>query len=238
MPPKSATATLTRTTKESARFAIRDLSAGGARLVGDLRLFEGERVWVRIELDNPVELAADVVRTDPQRKVAEVAFRDVAADALAQIERSIAEMLARVREESRPTALIAHPAVDVSSALERDLARIAVASRVCATLAEIAWHLDDKSIRYVGVIVSGTFGDALGPALEQLEHKHGELRRVVLFGDQIDKIDHPSLGRVHAVLRTPWRFKGLARALDVPMTSVVTTYDQLVALKMPGSDDD
>jgi hypothetical protein len=56
---------------------------------------------------------------------------------------------------------------------------------------------------------------------------------VLLFGDQIKKLEHPAASRVHAVLRTPWHFKGLARALELPPDSVVTTYDQLVALQDP-----
>ena len=58
------------------------------------------------------------------------------------------------------------------------------------------------------------------------------MKRIVLWADQIEKIDHPAAGRVHGVLRTPWRFKGLARALDLSLDDVVTTYDQLVALKL------
>ncbi|HEY5927322.1 MAG TPA: PilZ domain-containing protein [Kofleriaceae bacterium] len=236
MEPRAATAVVTRSTKENARFAIRDLSAGGARLVGELLLFEGEKILLRIELAEPVELAAEVTRVDQQRKVAEVVFSGVAADALAQIERAMAEVLASVRDTSPPTVVIVHPAVDVSSALERDLAKIGVAARVCATLPDLEWQLADKSVRFVGVIISGAFGEAIGPALQHVEDNHRGLSRVILFGDQIKRFDHPAVGRVHAVLRTPWRFKGLARALEVPPDSVVTTYDQLVALKAQTED--
>jgi hypothetical protein len=226
-------ATVVRSTKESAAFAIRDLSPGGARLVGQLDVFEGERVQLQIELDEPLQINADVVHVDRQRKVVEVAFRGVADDALAQIERSIAEMIERVRASAPLTVLIVHPSLESSSALERDLARVGVAGRVCTTLSELADHLGDNATRFIGVIVAGSFGEALGPVLQQLEESRTDLRRVILFGDQIEKIDHPAARRVDAVLRTPWRFKGLARALDLPSEDVVTTYDQLVALQMP-----
>ena len=72
--------------------------------------------------------------------------------------------------------------------------------------------------------------------LQRVEELHPKLSRVILFGEQIQRFDHPAFGRVHAVLRTPWRFKGLARALDVPADSVVTTYQQLVALKADSDD--
>lgn len=227
-------ATVTRnTTHEGGPFAIRDLAPGGARLVGPLEVFEGERVQLQIELDEPLQLVADVVSVDRQRKVVEVAFRGVTGEALAAIERSIAEMLERVRASAPPTVLIAHPVVDISSALERDLARVGVAARVTPALSEVAELLADRTTRFVGVVFAGSFGEDLGPALQHLEETRGELRRVILFADQIDKIEHPAARRVDAVLRTPWRFKGLARALDLPSDSVVTTYDQLVALQMP-----
>ncbi|HEY5952516.1 MAG TPA: PilZ domain-containing protein [Kofleriaceae bacterium] len=226
------TATVVRSTKESGAFAIRDLSPGGARLVGPLDLFEGEKVQLSIALDEPIAVAAEVMHVDRQRKVIEVEFRGVSAEALARIEQSIAQMLDHVRAAAPATVLIVHPDVDVSSALERDLARVRVGARVVAALADVADQLADKATRYTGVIVAGQLGDAIGPVLQQLEDKFPELRRVILFGEQTEKLDHPAAGRVHAVLRTPWRFKGLARALELPPDDVVTTYDQLVALKM------
>ncbi|HEX5063715.1 MAG TPA: PilZ domain-containing protein [Kofleriaceae bacterium] len=225
------TATIVRPSRESGAFAVRDLSPGGARLVGPLDLFEGELVQLTLELDEPLTLGAEVSHVDRQRKVVEVAFRGVTEAALARIEHSIAEMLERV-QASAPTVLIVHPAVDVSSALERDLARVRVAARVCVKLDELFAVLGDKTVRFIGVIVAGSFGNALGPVLQELEEKRGDLRRVILFGDQIEKIEHPAANRVDAVLRTPWRFKGLARGLGVPAEDVVTTYDQLVALNM------
>ncbi len=229
-------ATVTRASKESSRFAIRDLSGGGARLVGDTRLFEGELVWIRFELDVPIEIAADVTKFDDQRKTADVTFRDVPPEAAAQIELAIAALISGVREAAPPTVLVLHPEVSVSSALERDLARIGVAARVLASAShdDLAWVLEDRAVKYIGVVISGASA-SLGPNLEYLENKQADLRRVVLYGDQITKHSHPAVGRVHAVLRTPWHFKGLSRALGVSMENVVTTYDQLVALKL---DDD
>lgn len=231
-PDSHVTATITRASREQGVFAVRDLSPAGARLVGHLDLFEGEQVLLSVALEPPLQIGAEVVHVDRQRKVVEVAFR-AAGDARAHIERSIAGLVERVRASAAPTVLIVHPSVEVSSALERDLARVAVAARVCASLGEIDGLLAEPSARYVGVIVAGALGDPVGPVLEWLEQTRPEVRRVILFGEQIDKIDHPAANRVDAVLRTPWRFRGLARALDLPSEDVVTTYDQLVALKLP-----
>jgi hypothetical protein len=211
--------TVVRSSKETGVFAVRDLAPGGARLVGELDVFEGERI--HLEFDG-MQVAADVTTVDRQRKVVEVVFRDVPAEALARIQAAIAEVLASV-QPAAPTVLIVHPDVTVSSALERDLAKVGVAARVVGTIEEA--RLDGIT----GAIVAGAFGEALGPFLEELEKAN--IKRIILFGDQIKKIEHPAAGRVDQVLRTPWRWKGLARALDLPSDDVVTTYDQLVALK-------
>jgi PilZ domain len=215
------------TTQESAECAVRDLSPEGARLVGELEIFEGEAVRLTIALAEPVQLDAEIVHVDRQRKVIEVSFRNVAPDVLAQIDRSIAVMLENVQGA---TVLVVHPSVEVSSALERDLARVGAAARVIASVDA----LDDalRGTRYIGVILAATLGAPVGAALQRLEEQHPQLKRILLWADQIEKLDHPAAGRVHAVLRTPWRFKGLARALDLSLDDVVTTYDQLVALKM------
>lgn len=228
MPP----VTLVRgTTKKAHELAIRDLSTERARLVGTIDVFEGERVYLTLALEAPVEIAADVTYVDRQRQVVEVAFKDVTPEALAQIERSIATLLDAAGRTQ--TVVVVHPTVETSSALERDLARVAVAARVCA---DIDRALDQVDASVTGVIVAGTFGEAAGALLEQLEKQHPTVRRVLLFGETLEKIAHPAARRVDAVLRTPWRFKGLARALDLRSEDVVTTYDQLVALQLPEKD--
>lgn len=222
-------ATLVRiTTAESAPFAIRDLSPAGARLVGELAVFEGERVQLRLALATPLVLTADVTHVDRQRKVVELAFREVDAAALAQIEASIADVLANASEQ---TILIVHPDLATSSALERDLARVGVGSHTAPTIEAMTAALAAQ--RFIGIVIAGSFGEAAGAALELVEKEHPAMKRVLLHGDQIAKIDHPAAGRVAAVLRTPWRFKGLARALEISLDEVKTTYDQLVALKPP-----
>ena len=117
--------------------------------------------------------------------------------------------------------MIVHPKPDVSGALERDLARIKVAACVCTNVAELDELLADRGVRYVAVVV----GIDHGPILQHVEDRHPDLRRVALYGEQIAKIDHPAAA-VPAVLRTPWHFKGLARALEVPADTVMTTYDR------------
>lgn len=221
-------ATLVRGTKERGVYAVRDLSRTGARLVGALDVFEREPVLLMIELAEPLTLTAEVMRVDRQRKVVEVEFRGVTAEALARIDESIAVML---KSTTSSTVLVVHPAVAMSSALERDLARVRVGARVLGTLQGVDAALAGGD--FIGIVVSGSLGEPVGPILELCETTYPQVRRVLLFDEQIAKLEHPATRRVDAVLRTPWRFKGLARALDLPSDDVVTTYDQLVALQMP-----
>lgn len=225
-------ATIVRTTKQRGDLAIRDLSLEGARLVGPLELFESERVSIELPFDEPLQVTAEVTHVDRQRKIVEVAFRGLSPHAQQRIAQSIAQMLERVRAAAPPMVLVVHPEVDVSSALERDLARVGVGARVVATLADLAALLDEPGVRYIGVVVAGSFGEQAGPVLEEIEDRFAQLRRVLLFGEKIEPIAHPAAARVHAVLRTPWHFRGLARALELPPDNVVTTYDQLKALSL------
>lgn len=225
-------ATIVRTTKQRGELAIRDLSVEGARLVGPLELFESERVSIELPFDEPLKLTAEVTHVDRQRKVIEVEFRGLSPQASARIEQSIEQMLARVRAAAPPMVLVIHPEVDVSSALERDLARVGVGARVIATPVGVADQLADPDVRFTAVVLAGSFGEQAGAVLQELEDRFAPLRRVLLFGEQIEPIAHPAAARVHAVLRTPWHFKGLARALELPPDNILTTYDQLKALNL------
>lgn len=216
----------------SAVFAIRDLSAGGARLVGQLRLAEQDRVEVLLQLEgHPLAIAAEVVRVDPQRAEVVVRFRAMHQLALDIIEKHVGAMIDRVRAASPPTVLVVHSVPDTSAALERDLARLGTATRVAATTLELIWHLQDRQVSYRAVIVAGDLdGDVRTDVLRHLEAHHPQLRCVLLFGARLDRVDHASAGRVHAVLRTPWRLRGLARALDLANEGVERTFDMLSAL--------
>lgn len=231
-PTDRVVATIVRTTKQRGELAIRDLSVEGARLVGPLELFESERVTIELPFEQPLQVTAEVTHVDRQRKVIEVEFRGLSAQASQRIEQSIAQMLARVRAAAPPTVLVVHPEVEVSSALERDLARVGVGARVIATPLGFADQLADSDVRFTAVVLAGSFGEQAGSVLQELEERFPQLRRVLLFGEKIEPIAHPAAARVHAVLRTPWHFKGLARALELPPDNILTTYDQLQALNL------
>jgi hypothetical protein len=206
---------------ERFELAIRDLSVRGVQLVGRATLVEGERVRVVLELPGgSIALAADVVRTDLQRSQAVLAFRDVPADALASIQRSIEALIASARGGGPAAVVVLHPPGDVRDALERDLARLGKPAHVCGTLVEALWALQAQGARCDAIVIGG---DAAGELLAHLADAAPDVRRVLLFGGQLESIDHAAASRVDAVLRTPWRIRALARAIgvDSPDTSMV-----------------
>ena len=221
----AGTAIVQRGPGERAEFAIRDLSAKGARLVGATRLVDGERVHVELEIDGAVvSLAAVVVRTDPQLSQAAIEFRDVPEAALDSIVRAIETMIARARDSSAPRVLVVHPDEDVRAALERDLARLSRGAMLAASL--------DEGRAAAGEYLAAIIADAYaGELLPEVAERHPRARRIVLFGDQLGSVDRTWSAQVDAILRTPVRIRALSRALGI------TTTDSSIAL-LPQTDDE
>jgi hypothetical protein len=48
-----------------------------------------------------------------------------------------------------------------------------------------------------------------------LRDRYPGVKRALLFGDQLESIDHEVSRGVDAVLRTPWRIRALARAIGI-----------------------
>lgn len=217
----ATTATVVARLGETSVFSIRDLSRGGARLVGDLRLAEGERVHVILELDHhPIRLNAEVIRVDRQRSEVAVAFRGASEVTSELIGRSVDAMLDAVRAATGPTVLVVHSSAEVSSALERDLVRLGLGARLGARPLEAIWQLEDEGVPYCGAILGGDLDPRTrADLLAHIEERHPDLRRVLVFGDRVESMEHACSARVHAVLRTPWQLRGLARSLGLGATS-------------------
>ena len=199
-------------------FAIRDVSASGARLVGTAQLSEGELVRATIQLDGvTISVIAQVIRVEPQRSQIALAFRDVSradSDALA---RAIASTIDRQRAASANTVIVMHSSADVCAALERDLSRLGRATRTCTTPLETIWALTEPT-RYSAMLVGADgSGNDIGAIVEHLTSHYPSIIRVLLFGERLPSTDHATSSRVHAVLRTPWRIRALARALAIDM---------------------
>jgi hypothetical protein len=200
---------------EPIEFGVRDLSAGGGRLVGHVRLKEFEHIRLNLELDGAiVSLSAEVVRADPQNMQVAVTFRDVPPATAELIERSLAAFLESVRTTLPPTVLVHQVAPAVYSSLERDLAQLGRRAKSCATRLEVIWALNEPTARCEAIVICAD-ADARPELLQALAEDHPHVRRLVLFVDKLGSLDHASSSRVDGVLRTPWRLRPLARALGI-----------------------
>jgi hypothetical protein len=224
--PSAGTATIRRASGDQAEFALRDLSESGARVVGNLRLVEGELVHVSLELDGKVlSIIASVLRTEPQTAQAAIEFRDLSSEMQQSIEHAIDSMIARVLASSPPRVLVLHPDAEVGAALERDLSRLERGATLCSTVVEALWAMQNATARHVAIIVSREMASEV---VQHFADDHPGVRRILLFGEQLESVDHGV--SIDAVLRTPWRIRALARALGIDAT------DSTMAM-LPASDD-
>jgi hypothetical protein len=199
-----------------ATFAVRDLSAEGARLIGHGKLVEGRRVRIELTLEGVTRpIDADVLRIDRQRSEAAVLFKNLTVETRRWIEDSVGTLIARVRAAGPPAVLVLGMPVQRAAALERDLARLERAMRPCATLDDALAALGEPD-RVCAAIVCSEAGNArILELVRVLRDRYPGVKRTLLFGEQLESIDHEVSRGVDAVLRTPWRIRALARAIGI-----------------------
>jgi hypothetical protein len=197
-------------------FAVRDLSADGARLIGRGKLVEGYRVQLELTLEGATRpIAADVLRVDRQRSEAAVLFKNLPAETRRWIEDAIGTLIARVQAAGPPAVLVLGMPPGRAAALERDLARLERSMRPCTTLDDALAALAEPD-RVCAAIVCTEAGNArILELVRVLRDRYPGVKRALLFGDQLESIDHEVSRGVDAVLRTPWRIRALARAIGI-----------------------
>ncbi|HSN26050.1 MAG TPA: PilZ domain-containing protein [Kofleriaceae bacterium] len=200
---------LARVVGHEGKLAIRDLSTAGARLVGKVPLVEAHRIKLELVLEGgTAKLDADVVRVDRQRNEAAVVFKNLSEATRTWIDQCIDAVIARVRAAGPPLVLVHGLAEDAAATLERDLAKLEHAMQSYAP--------DALLERAVALVVAAALGnDAVRDVLAGAREKRPELRYVLVFGEQLESLDHAVSRDVDAVLRTPWRIRALAKAIGV-----------------------
>jgi ActR/RegA family two-component response regulator len=178
-----------------------------------------------------IELVAEVGRTDPQRSEAALLFRTATPPALAAIEQAIAALIAEARQSSPPAVLVLHSDAGVRKTLERDLSRLERRATLCATPLEAMWAVEDRTLNHVAIVIDATFGERLVDLVAHFAESHPNARRVVLFGEQLGAVDSRIARMVDGVLRAPWRFRALSRAIGVDLA------DSSIALLAADLDD-
>ena len=200
--------------EHSSGFMLENLSAGGARLVGDLALSAGEPIELTMELDDAaVRVAATVVRVNlgAVEDVA-VAFRNTPAETEDRIQQFVLAALERQRAAHANAILVLGGSERIRIALERDLAELGREAVLAATPLDALWTLQCRTRRFDAVIVEL----ASGRELEVLDYLIEELPQIHRVGvaDAVAVRDAAlASGRVHAALEKPWHPRGLRVAL-------------------------
>jgi len=191
----------------SGTFAVESLSVGGALLVGELALVDGEVIKVLLELGgNPIVVSGQVVRvvepSEGGRRVA-VAFREVSPSSQSRLQASVVNALQRRRAASPSLVLVFAERIEIRKALERDLAGLGIHSLAAATSLEGIRQLDDVSLRFETVIVDAE----LDPEVDVVSYvirAHPGIRRILLSDQELVRARETASGRVHAGLAARW----------------------------------
>lgn len=218
-------ATVVSSRGESAPFSIRDLSAGGAMLVGTLRLAAGERIEILFDADGDrltgIRLCAEVIRSDrlpSERFATGVEFRDVPVVIHDHIHELVIAANERRRANAPPSIMVVDASPQAHRAVARDLARSGRRILAASTLLEVVRHLHDPEQRIETALVDTRLGDADGLAiLAYLADEYPNVRRVLVSdrGRLCDYERELSSGRAHAFLTKPWEPECLVAALSV-----------------------
>jgi CheY-like chemotaxis protein len=213
---------LVRSRGKAMHAVLENLSAGGARLVGDLAVVPGQRLEVLLELEGePARLDAVVVRVeDGDVDDAAIEFRDVAPGVQDRIHELVVAALERQRDATPTSILVIDATERIRIALERDLAELGREAVLATSPLEALWTLQDRSRRYDTAIIeldprSDSRSDPHAELLlGYLIDRHPEIRRIVLSA--APELAEPQLvaGRAHAVLAKPWHPRGLRLALQ------------------------
>ena len=202
-------------------YIVRNLSAGGAHLVGDNNLAIGQVVQVLIRLGSRFShsLDAEVVRREqlPSKEHSfAVAFKNLAPDvedslqnlALFTLEDDVVEKAAAVLVLNAPSSVLL--------ALDKDLRSLGHEVVVVATPLDALSLLSSSTHRIVAVITGCDLAhaDPLG-FLSFLKHAHPTIHRVALPGDSRPKQFDRAIatGVVEAVLNSPWDSDSLSESL-------------------------
>lgn len=218
----AATAIVLTLTRYAGTYLVRNLSAGGALLVGDSLLHVGERIRILLQIHgtSPMSLVGEVVRhesrTEGERLFA-ITFGDVPAAVEDTIQQAVLRTLENVRGKQQcATVLVLDTSLESRLALERELQSLGHEAVSASTPLEAMSRLYSGQPRIETVIVDARLGHADGlEFLAFLADDHPHIRRVLMSGDF--RTAHLILAKrakqPHAFLAKPWDRETLTRAL-------------------------
>jgi CheY-like chemotaxis protein len=214
-----ATAMVFSPQKMHGNFLVRDLSAGGASLVGHLEAPLGTKLTVMLQFPGkpPFPVAATVIRHDTHgAERTAVIFSDLTAEHEDAIHETITEALERERARMSATVLVLAPEGASRDALEDDLRALGVEPVGVGTPLEALSWIERPGARIATALIDVSPGASTGlDVLEFLGEHHPDIHRVAM-ADEVRpfRLDLAlRSGRAHRVLRKPWDRRRLAEAV-------------------------
>ncbi len=192
-------------------FLVRDVSAGGACLVGDLDATRGMPVSVLLQFPGrtALSLSAQVVRQDVKNasRYTAVAFVDLLADEEDAIHEAIVAALEQEHARRSATILVLDGDAIARGTIESDLRAIGHQAVTVATPLDALVWLDRPGTRISTLVVDLTPGPAQGlDMLDFVGEHHPHIQRVVMVDEPRPFRLELALrsGRAHKALRKPW----------------------------------
>jgi CheY-like chemotaxis protein len=192
-------------------FLVRDLSAGGARLMGASPVAVGEalKLVLRIPHRAPLGVHARAVRRHdgPGGPAFAVEFLEVSAEDEDRIHQGIVAELERAHARRYATVLVVDPGDEVREALERELREMGREVVAVATPLEAVGWLTLPGTAFDTALVNLSTGAGSGvDVLDFLGSEMPAIRRIALGDDgNAFRLDLAlRAGRAQSVMRVPW----------------------------------
>ena len=202
-------------------YVVRNLSAGGADMLGDNKLAIGQvvQILLRVGKQFSQSLEAEVVRRKQlpsgEQSFA-VAFRNLTPDIGDSLQNLAVLAFESGMAKKEATVLVLNPPSRVLLALQNDVRSLGHELVAVATPPDAISLLSGDTHRIVAVVVGGDLGraDSLG-FLNFLKDSYPHIRRIALPGDsQPTQLERAiASGAVEAVLVEPWDSVSLSEVL-------------------------
>lgn len=215
-----ATAVVLAGNGSSGVYLVKNLSLGGALLLGDARWKAGEQVTVFLHLPGrqPLSLSAQVLPrglSAAKESLFAVHFKQVAAETEDILQKVVQAALESHRVAPPHEVLVIDDSSEVRRALQRDLRALGECAVLAATPLDAVDCLNEAR-NIDTAIVDLRLGHADGlEFLCFLAEAHPSIRRVLMSGNiRPGQLELAIVsGRAHAVLEKPWSRKGLGQVI-------------------------
>lgn len=198
--------------------AVESLSAGGARVVGALRVAAGDRLRLLLgPRAGSHALEAKVLRTEHRgdgTAAVALVFQGVPAATQDAIQQLVLRSLERERAAAKWVLVLDDDAA-IRAALERDLRAFGLSTRAVAAPLDLLRCLEDPALNVSVALVDLCLCHEDGSnVLSFLSEDYPRVRRIVMSGGRFDDLERcVASGHAQSLLHKPWNRRWLSQAL-------------------------